>query len=201
MALRTTRLRGCAAGIITVATFAPRRIALILMLTSLSACGAHAPGAGRNAGDYVGGSVAIECAPFARALSGIRLSGAAADWWLQADGDYHHSSTPSVGSVLVLRRSARVPNGHVAVVTRVLGSRQVLVAQANWVHHRVTADQPVIDVSTANDWSLVRIWWPPTGDMGVAEYPAYGFIRTSQPRTHEQLVAATPRAVRLAAAD
>jgi hypothetical protein len=201
MSLRTTRLRRCAARIVTVATSAPRHIALILALVSLSACGTHAPGAGRNAGDYVGGSVAIECAPFARALSGIRLSGAAADWWRQADGDYHRGSTPSIGSVLVLRRSARVPNGHVAVVTRVLGSRQVLVAQANWVRHRVTADQPVIDVSAANDWSLVRIWWPPAGGMGVAEYPAYGFIRTGHPRTHEQLVAATPQAVRLAVAD
>ena len=106
---------------------------------------------------------------------------------------------PSIGSVLVLRRSGRLPSGHVAVVSQVLGRRQILVTQANWVHHRVSQDQPVIDVSAANDWSMVRVWWPPAGEMGVTDYPAYGFIRADRPATHDQLVAATPRAIRLAA--
>jgi hypothetical protein len=75
--------------------------------------------------------------------------------------------------------------------------RQVLVTQANWVHHRVTLDQPVIDVSATNNWSSVRVWWPPAGEMGVSDYPAYGFIRTG-PATRDQIVAATPRAIRLA---
>ena len=43
----------------------------------------------------VGGRVAVECAPFARALSGIHLSGAAADWWSQADGRYARGATPA----------------------------------------------------------------------------------------------------------
>ena len=89
--------------------------------------------------------------------------------------------------------------GHVAVVSQVIDSRQVLVTQANWVHHRVTGDQPVIDVSATNSWSTVRVWWPPTGAMGVNDYPAYGFIRAGRPATHDQIVAGTPRAIRLAA--
>jgi hypothetical protein len=169
-----------------------RRLGPLFFLLALSAC------AGRGADDYIGGSVALECAPFARELSGVRLSGAAADWWWQADGRYTRGDRPSVGGVLVLRRSERLPSGHVAVVSQVLGARRILVAQANWVHHRVSQDQPVIDVSAANDWSMVRVWWPPTGEMGSTDYPAYGFIRADRPATHDQLVAATPRAIRLA---
>ncbi|HEY7581497.1 MAG TPA: CHAP domain-containing protein [Acetobacteraceae bacterium] len=170
------------------------RLPLVLLLV-LSAC------ASSPRGDYVGGAVAVECAPFARALSGVRLSGEAADWWWQAGDRYSRGDRPAVGSVLVLRRSGRLPSGHVAVVSQVLGRRQILVTQANWVHHRVSADQPVIDVSTANDWSVVRVWWPPSGEMGVTGYPAYGFIRPERPATHDELVAATPRAIRLAASE
>ena len=169
---------------------------LVILLLALSACAS-----GTRSRDYVGGSVAVECAPFARALSGIRLSGDAADWWWQARERYARSTQPTVGSVLVLRRSDRLPSGHVAVVSQVLGQRQIMVTQANWVHHRVSQDQPVIDVSSANDWSLVRVWWPPTGEMGTTGYSAFGFIRPDRPATHDQLIAATPRAIRLAAND
>jgi hypothetical protein len=172
-----------------------------LLLLALSACGSRGPDTGARAGDYVGGSVPLDCAPFARALSGIRLSGAAADWWWQADGRYARGDRPMVGSVLVLRRSGRLPSGHVAVVSQVLGGRQITVTQANWVHHRVSEDQPVIDISAANDWSMVRVWWPPSGGMGITDYPAYGFIRGDHPATHDQLAIATPGAIRLAADD
>jgi len=176
-----------------------RSLLLLLALALLSACGSRGPANGPRAGDYVGGSVAVECAPFARALSGVRLWGEAADWWWQADGRYARGETPAVGSVLVFRRSGRLPSGHVAVVSQVMGARQVLVTQANWVHHRVSEDQPVIDVSPSNDWSMVRVWWPPSGQMGVSDYPAYGFVRPDRPSTRDQLVAATPKAIRLAA--
>jgi hypothetical protein len=169
------------------------RVCPILLLLALDACGSSGSG-----GNYVGGTVAVECAPFARALSGVRLSGDAADWWYEADGRYSRSQAPEVGSVLVLRRSGRLPSGHVAVVSQVVGEREILVTQANWVHHRVSEDQPVIDVSAANDWSLVRVWWPPVAQMGVTEYAAFGFIGSDQPSSHDQLIAATPRAIRLA---
>jgi hypothetical protein len=167
----------------------------MLGLCALSACGS---GGGPRVGDYVGGTASVECAPFARALTGVRLSGGADDWWRQAGGRYQRASSPAVGSILALRSSGRLPDGHVAVVTRVMSGRQVLVTQANWVHHRVTEDQPVIDVSPGNDWSVVRLWWPPSGQMGITEYPALGFILPDRPASHDQLIAATPRAVRVA---
>jgi hypothetical protein len=173
-----------------------QRLCPFVMMLVLAACGG--PGGASRVGDYVGGSVGLECAPFARALSGVRLSGAAADWWQEADGRYVRSETPSVGSVLVFHRSGRLPDGHVAVVSQVVGRREILVTQANWVHHRVSEDQPVVDVSADNSWTLVRVWWPPAGEMGVSEYPAFGFIRTDGPMSHDQLIAATPRAIRLA---
>jgi hypothetical protein len=105
-----------------------------------------------------------------------------------------------VGSVLVLRRTGRLPDGHVAVVSAVLSRRKIMVTQANWVHHRITEDQPVEDTSQGGDWSLVRVWWPPSGQMGVTDYPAYGFIRPDHPAGHDALIAATPAAVRTAEA-
>ena len=160
---------------------------------ALAACGG-----GARPGDAVGRGAAVECAPFARALTGVSLSGAAADWWPQADGRYARTQTPEIGSVLVLRRSSRLPYGHVAVVSQVISRRQIMVTQANWVHHRVTEDQPVIDVSAAGDWSAVRMWWPPSGQMGAGDYAAFGFIRPDHPVGHDRLVAATPAAIRVA---
>jgi CHAP domain len=172
----------------------PRVCPLVLALV-VAACGSTG---GAGVGDYIGGFVPLECAPFARALSGVSLSGDAADWWSEAAGRYVRSETPSVGSVLVFRRSGRLPEGHVAVVSQVLGRREILVTQANWVHHRVSGDQPVIDASADNDWSLVRVWWPPAGQMGVSHYTTYGFIHADRPTSHDQLIAATPGAIRLA---
>src|SRR5579863_1557304 len=174
------------------------RPCVLLLLLALAACGSSGPEGNARLGDYVGGSVPVECAPFARALSGVRLWGEAADWWPEAAGRYERGETPSVGSVLVLYRSGRLPSGHVAVVSQVVGRREILVTQANWVRGRVSEDQPVIDVSEENDWSLVRVWWPPVGQMGISEYAAYGFIRSDRPASHDQLIAATPGAIRIA---
>ena len=95
-------------------------------------------------------------------------------------------------------RSRRHGNGHVGVVTAIDGDRQIRVTQANWVRHRVFADMPVIDVSAGNDWTLVRVWWPPTGQMGATAYSAYGFIHPDRPRPRDLLAAATPEAIRIA---
>ena len=162
-----------------------------LLCLALAGCGGGgAPGQGRAA--------AVECAPFARALTGVALTGAAADWWREAGGRYARSHRPEVGSVLVLRRSGRLPSGHVAVVSQVMSRREIRVTQANWVHHRVTEDQPVVDVSPDGDWTAVRVWWPPSGQMGVTEYPAFGFIRPDYPFGHDRLIAAVPSAIRVA---
>ena len=133
------------------------------------------------------GNVPLECAPFARVMSGVELRGAAADWWPQAEGRYRRTQTPAVGSVLVFRRSTRLPDGHVAVVSRVLSDRRILATHANWVRHQVSKDVPVIDVSHGNDWTSVRVWWPPTDQMGVTEYATFGFIEAGRARARPDL--------------
>lgn len=173
------------------------RIALRLLPV---ACLALADCGGRS-GDNDGRPASVECAPFARALTGVSLSGAAADWWQQAAGRLTRTQQPEVGSVLVFRRSARLPDGHVAVVSQVLSRREIRVTPANWLHHRVIEDQPVTDVSGHGDWSQVRVWWPPTGSLGITWYPTFGFIRPDHPIGREQLVAATPTAIRTAGTD
>ena len=171
-----------------------RRCLGLASLLLLAACvGGQGPDA-----NYVGGRVMLECVPFARALSGVALTGTADGWWDAAADRYRRSSRPEPGSVLVFRASDRLPSGHVAVVSDVIARRKIVVTQANWVHHRITLDQAVIDISPDNDWSSVRVFWPPSNGMGAGEYPTYGFIRASRPLSHDQLLAATPRAVNLA---
>lgn len=176
------------------------RLVVLLLAAGLSACASSgAPGgaAPSSVGSYYRG---LSCAPFARALSGVRLYGDAWQWWQEASGRYPRTAWPEVGAVLVLRRSARLPDGHVAVVSRLLGPRQVLLIQANWVPERLTEDQLAVDVSPGNDWTAVRIWWPPTGALGSHTYAAYGFILPPRPQTHEALRRAAEPAAELALA-
>jgi hypothetical protein len=158
----------------------------------LAACG------GSNPAKNSGVAASVECAPFARALTGVRLSGAAADWWPQAKNRYTRTQRPEVGSILVFRRSGRLPSGHVGVVSQIISQRRITLTQANWVHHRVTVDQPVIDISERGDWSTVQVWWPPTGQIGTTAYPTFGFIQPDYPMNHDRLAAATPTAIRSA---
>jgi surface antigen len=174
-----------------------RAVLLLLLPLLLAACGSSQ---GPGAGAYVGGPVSLECAPFARALSGVQLRGDAGDWWQAAQGQYERARIPETGGVLVFARSARLPQGHVAVVSRVKSDREILVTQANWERGRVTADQPVIDISPDNTWTSVRVWWPGTKQMGTSPYPTHGFIRPPRRTTPDQVADATPRAVRVATA-
>jgi hypothetical protein len=167
---------------------------LPLLAAALSACASPGP----RTGPYLAATSrhpGLTCAPFARELSGIALYGDADTWWNGAAGRYTRAGRPAIGSVLVLQRSERLPTGHVAVVSRVLTPRQILVIQANWVPGELDEDQLVVDVSGRNDWTAVRIWYPPINQMGSHAYPAYGFILPPQPATHEELVRATQPAV------
>jgi surface antigen len=140
----------------------------------------------------------VLCAPFARELSGLPLYGDADTWWTQAAGRYDRGSDPQSGAVLVFRRSARLASGHVAVVSRVLGTRQVQVTQANWNPGQVDQDQLVVDVSERNDWSAVRVWYTPGRQMGSGTYATYGFIQPPRTAQHDELAQATERAARYA---
>ena len=142
----------------------------------LSAC-ASGSGGGRVVERYAG----LSCVPFARSLTGVDLHGDAASWWDEAAGRYRRTSSPEEGAILVLDVEPRLPRGHVAVVSRVLGARRIEVIQANWVPRELARDQPVIDVSEGGDWSRVRVWYPPVGAMGAHAYPALGFIVPDRP--------------------
>jgi hypothetical protein len=118
-----------------------------------------------------------QCVPFARQESGIDIYGDANTWWMQAAGRYPRSSSPATGSVLVMRGYNDSSRGHVAVVRRVVSSRIILVDHANWMNHgEITVNVPVLDVSDANDWSQVRVWWIPLSQWGARIYSTEGFI-------------------------
>ncbi len=183
-----------------VAAFGLFRFAALLLAGGVAACASTHPVMGPNlaaASRHPG----VTCAPFARELSGIALYGDAYTWWAAAAGRYGRSAQPQVGAVLVLRRSSRLPSGHVAVVSRVLAPRQVLVIQANWVPDELTEDQLAIDVSPRNDWTEVRMWWPPSDRLGIHAYLAYGFVLPPTPTTHEVLRRAARPAAQLALND
>ena len=114
------------------------------------------------------------CVPYARDISHIDLTGDAFLWWAEAAGRYARGQRPQDGAVLNFRSSARIRMGHVAVVARVINSREILVDQANWVPDQVSHDVPVIDVSPDNNWTMVRVSIG-NGHFG-APYPTFGFI-------------------------
>ncbi len=154
------------------------RLLSVLALLLPAACGTSRPAGEASRGGVQGGE--WSCVPYARARAGFDLRGNAWEWWEAADGRYDCGRAPRRGSALVLLRTSRLPQGHVAVVTRVVSAREVRVDHANWASSaakgRVARDQAVQDVSAANDWSLVRIWYPRVGDYGATSYTSYGFI-------------------------
>ncbi len=126
--------------------------------------------------DYVG-----ECVPFARQVSGIQIFGNAWSWWGQAEGRYARGHKPRLGAVLVFAQTSRLPLGHVAVVSRIVEKRVVMVTHANWSRlngERGHAEQDVtiFDVSPTNDWSQVKVWYRDQNGLGTTVYPVYGFV-------------------------
>lgn len=119
----------------------------------------------------------LQCVPFAREASGIAIRGNAYSWWAQAEGRYARGTTPKVGAVLAFAATPRMRNGHVAMVSRIVGPREVLLTHANWSYRGgIERDVRAIDVSAAGDWSQVRVWYGPMRDLGLTAYPAHGFI-------------------------
>lgn len=121
-----------------------------------------------------------QCVPYARHVSGIPIRGDAHTWWTQAKGQYTRSSKPKVGSVMVLSKTKRLKYGHLAVVKRVIDSRNIEVQHANWggdYETRIIAytRMPVVDTSEDNDWSSARFWNYPSASYGRV-YKVSGFI-------------------------
>ncbi len=117
------------------------------------------------------GASVLQCVPYARTVSGVDLYGDALNWWDQADGRFKRGHVPKKGAVLAFRAFGPMALGHVAVVSRVLDDRRILIRHANWsVPGAIEEDVLAIDVSDQGDWSQVRVWHSPTGQMGANEH-------------------------------
>ena len=133
----------------------------------------------RGRGNSYAYHAGISCVPYARAASGITVTGNAWEWWQNAAGVYSRGSVPEPGSVLTFRSNGRMRLGHVAVVSTVINSRQIEIDHANWVgpgmQGGIAKNIPVVDVSENNDWTAVRVGLGQSGEFGSV-YPTYGFI-------------------------
>lgn len=123
----------------------------------------------------------LQCVPFARAESGVEIHGNAKTWWAQAAGEYDRGQEPRKGAVMAFASTRGMPMGHVAVVKKVLNDREILIDHANWSpiggrRGQVERNVRVVDVSERGDWSLVRVWYAPIGDLGLRTNPVQGFI-------------------------
>jgi surface antigen len=145
----------------------------------------------------------LQCVPYARQVSGINIFGDAHTWWGQAEGRYARGHKPKVGAVMAFRPHGNMELGHVAAVSRIIDGRTVLLRHSNWspINGRrgpIEDDVKAIDVSPNNDWSQVRVWYAPIGDLGGTAWPVHGFIYNDRPgqiggQIGGQLAAETPR--------
>ncbi len=123
----------------------------------------------------------LQCVPYARQVSGIGIYGDAHTWWGQAAGHYQRGASPRVGAVMAFAPHGKMLLGHVAAVSKVVDSRTVLLRHANWSlingrRGQIEDNVRAIDVSPANDWSEVRVWFAPIGGLGSTHWPVTGFI-------------------------
>ena len=128
----------------------------------------------------------LQCVPYARIVSGVQIYGDALTWWDQAENHYKRGHTPRRGAVLAFRPVGPMVLGHVAVVSRVLDDRRVLIRHANWsVPGAIEEDVLAVDVSEEGDWSEVRVWHSPTNQMGARSNPTFGFIYPDKPQLRD----------------
>lgn len=146
----------------------------------------------------------LQCVPYARQVSGIMIFGDAHTWWDQAEGRYARGYKPKVGAVMAFRPHGNSRLGHVAAVSKIVNSRTLLVRHANWSpingrRGQIEDDVKVVDVSPENDWSAVRVWYAPLGQLGGTHWPVEGFIYPGKAKKSERLpvrnitIAAAPR--------
>lgn len=130
----------------------------------------------------------LECVPYARTTSGIQIYGDAHTWWNQAKNRYATGHSPRIGSVMAVRPFNNSRLGHVATVSRIVDSRTILLSHANWsVPGKIERNVTALDVSPANDWSQVRIWYGPARGLGTTHWPVSGFIYNAKPGTVRDL--------------
>lgn len=164
-----------------------QRRSLLALPMLMSACAARPPVQEVAVTSPPVDSRLLYCVPYARERSALDIRGDGWQWWEAAIGRYARARRPEPGGVLVFNKTARLRDGHVSVVARVVGEREIRVDHANWDAQRgggpITLDQPVVDVSAGNDWTAVRVWYPPANILGNTVFPTAGFILPRPPGT------------------
>jgi hypothetical protein len=124
----------------------------------------------------------LYCVEYARMRSGLSIFGDAKTWWGSAKNIYDEFAAPVTNAVMVFSGSSRIKRGHVAVVTSIVSPREIVVDQANWQNHgEIDHNTPVLDVSSDNDWSKVRVWDMNSRQFGTHVYAISGFIGHTLP--------------------
>jgi len=136
----------------------------------------------------------LSCVPFARMATGMAISGDARLWWHNAAGTYVRGQQPERGAVLAFMASGGMSRGHVAVVSRVVNARTLLIDHANWAgpgirRGTVMRGVAVVDVSDRNDWTSVRVQVGHDNDTFGRTYPTHGFIY-NRPETGDRILMA-----------
>jgi surface antigen len=160
-----------------------------LMLVSLAVAGLGVPALGLAAVTVERTGTArpyLQCVPYARQISGVRIYGDAHTWWGQAEGRFARGRVPKVGAVMAFEPSGNMRLGHVAAVSRIVDSRTVLLRHANWSpingrRGQIEDNVRAVDVSENNDWSRVRVWYAPIQALGGTHWPVKGFIYNLPP--------------------
>ncbi|MBK4721267.1 CHAP domain-containing protein [Azospirillum sp. YIM DDC1] len=118
-----------------------------------------------------------DCVRTVRSISDFDIRGDAWTWWnTAANQQYERDQRPTLGSVLVFKRSQRLGRGHVSLVSHIVDRRTIEVDHS-WLDGRgLRRNMRVVDVSPRNDWSAVRVWHEPSDQLGLRVYTTYGFI-------------------------
>jgi hypothetical protein len=164
---------------------APQEEARAALYTPAFARGTLAAGAGTPILP-VSQTSGLSCVPFARMATGMSISGDARMWWFNAAGSYARGQVPERGAVLAFTASGGMSRGHVAVVSRVVNARTILIDHANWAgpgiaRGTVMRGVTVVDVSDRNDWTAVRVQVGWDNDTFGRTYPTHGFIYNRAP--------------------
>ncbi|WP_372617640.1 CHAP domain-containing protein [Falsiroseomonas sp.] len=151
----------------------------------------------------------LSCVPFARMATGVQITGDARLWWHNAAGRYLRGQQPERGAVMAFMASGGMRRGHVAVVSRVVDDRTVLIDHSNWAgpgirRGTVMRGVLVVDVSDRNDWTAVRVQVGRDRSALGRTYPIHGFIYNrpvGDPSGERILTASAPAAAPLELAE
>ena len=78
---------------------------------------------------------------------------------------------------MVLYNYAGPQRSHVAAVRRMISAREIRIDHANWLDDgSIYVNDPVVDVSAANDWSQIKVRHIKTSGWGTKIFPEHGFI-------------------------